>query len=85
MRAGGDVETSLWCLSFSQISHLRPAPTAQPVAMGGSLGNDGEPGPLATRDGGSARPTRPALRGRDGEVRVAMPFSASWQETNRQG
>lgn len=54
--------------SFSQISHLGPTPTAQPMVMGGSQGNVGEPGPLATRDDGSARPTQPTLRGQAGEA-----------------
>lgn len=39
-----------------------------------------ESGSSGYRDGGQARPTGPAPRGRGGEVRVAVPFSAGWQE-----
>ena len=77
------METILWSLCLLADAHVRPAPAAQPAAMGGSLGTDEEPGLLAPRDGGSGRPAGPALRGRGGAVRVAVPFSGSWQETGR--
>lgn len=42
-----------------------------------------ENGSSGCRDGGQDRPTGPAPRSRGGEVWVAVPFSAAWQEAGR--